>query len=409
MRTTLRWRLTAIYGALFFFAGGVLVGVTYEFVRASLPDDKIAVETVSRQGGDTFFSAPAPDTASVDPPPGAAFVVNGQQVSQGYIASLPARLRHQALHDLVIKSLLALLGVGLASLALGWWLAGRALRPLRRITDTARRLSDTNLDERIALPGPHDELRELADTFDAMLERLHVAFESQRRFVANASHEMRTPLAIMRAQLEVADSPEELAAAAGVVQQVIDRSERLVDGLLVLARADGEITREDTDLADALHAAATVPANPTVQLTLDAEPAPLAGDPALLAHLARNLLDNAGRYNVDGGWVRARTGVDGDDAVLVVENSGPPVLAEEAADLFEPFRRGGADRTGGASGAGLGLSIVRAVARAHGGDATATPLTDGGLRVEVRLPATIATVTAHLAGVVQRQNISFPS
>jgi signal transduction histidine kinase len=268
---------------------------------------------------------------------------------------------------------------------------------LHQITETARRLSETNLDERIDLDGPHDELRELADTFDAMLGRLDAAFDSQRRFVANASHELRTPLAIMRTQLEVAHTPDELRAASVVVQQVIDRSERLVDGLLVLARADGRLVTEPTDLADALRAV-VVPPDDDVVVTITAEPAPVQGDPALLLHLATNLVDTARRNNVPNGWVRARTRTDGAEVVLEVTNSGPAVPPDAAEGLFEPFRRLAADRTAADTGAGLGLSIVRAVARTHGGEATATALPEGGLRVEVRLPRALTPAAAVAPG-----------
>ncbi|MCU1381008.1 MAG: cutS [Acidimicrobiales bacterium] len=403
-RPSLRLRLTAIYGALFFAAGGVLLAANYSIVHHSLPTDKIAFSSRTDGPVDSGKSAPFPGTPEgvtrsddvpaqfIGPKDGAGTVafgvfVNGEAASPDLIAELPGKFRNETLHSLVTRSLMGLVGVGAASVLLGWWLAGRALRPLHRITDTARRLSETNLDERIGLDGPHDELRELADTFDAMLGRLDAAFDSQRRFVANASHELRTPLAIMRTQLEVARSPEELQAASEVVQHVIERSERLLDGLLVLARADGQLATQPTDLADALLSASVSPSADEVEVTITADPAPVDGDPALLLHLARNLLENACRHNVDDGWVRARSGTDGDEAVLEVTNSGPVVPADAVERLFEPFRRLAADRTEGDTGAGLGLSIVRAVARAHGGEVTAEPLPEGGLRVEVRLPA----------------------
>ncbi|MCU1376329.1 MAG: histidine kinase [Actinomycetia bacterium] len=419
-RPSLRWRLTALYGGLFFAAGGLLLAINYGIVRQSLPSDKIAFSQkvagpVDESGGGvafgTFLGDPSlqQDQPINEPDPNLKIVVNGKPEDFKYIESLPGRIRAATLTSLVGRSLLGLLGVGVASVVLGWWLAGRALRPLHKITDTARRLSETNLDERIGMDGPHDELRELADTFDAMLGRLDSAFDSQRRFVANASHELRTPLAIMRAQLEVARTPKELRAASEVVQQVIERSERLLDGLLVLARADGQLDLQPTDLADALRAVGTAADADGLELTVLANPAPVDGDPALLVHLARNLVDNACRHNVPGGWVAAVTRVEGYDAVLEVSNGGPNIDPAMVEALFEPFRRLTPDRTGGDTSAGLGLSIVRAVARAHGGDASADALSTGGLRVEVRLPVALATVSDRLAGVVQRQNISFPS
>jgi signal transduction histidine kinase len=409
-RPSLRLRLTAIYGALFFAAGGVLLAANYSIVHHSLPTDKIAFSSRTDGPVDSGKSAPFPGTPEgvtrsddvpaqfIGPKDGAGTVafgvfVNGKAASPDLIAELPGKFRNETLHSLVTRSLMGLVGVGAASVLLGWWLAGRALRPLHRITDTARRLSETNLDERIGLDGPHDELRELADTFDAMLGRLDSAFDSQRRFVANASHELRTPLAIMRTQLEVAKTPTELRAASDVVQQVIERSERLLDGLLVLARADGQLDTQPTDLAEALLSASVSPFADEVDVTITADPAPVDGDPALLLHLARNLLENACRHNLPtDGWVSASTGVSGDDAVLEVTNSGSVVPPDAVERLFEPFRRMAADRTEGDTGAGLGLSIVRAVARAHGGEVTADPLPEGGLKVEVRLPAALTSI-----------------
>ncbi|MCU1484408.1 MAG: integral rane sensor signal transduction histidine kinase [Actinomycetia bacterium] len=427
-RPSLRWRLTALYGGLFFAAGGLLVAANFALVRESLPADQIVFSTrvkgpvddsafigvIGGIGGSKSMSARVEDPGpagvagpGVDGP--AQVFIEGKPADAGLIKSLPGQLRSSALRGLLSRSFIALGVVGIGSLVLGWYLAGRALRPIHRITDTARRLSETNLDERIAMDGPNDELKELADTFDAMLGRLDSAFDSQRRFVANASHELRTPLAIMRAQLEVARTPKELRAASDVVQQTIERSERLLDGLLVLARADGQLSLQPTDLADALRSVGSTCDAEGIELTVLADPAPVDGDPALLLHLARNLIDNACRHNVPGGWVAAVTRLEGGQAVLEVSNGGPNIDPAVVETLFEPFRRLSPDRTGGDSSAGLGLSIVRAVARAHGGDASADALSTGGLRVEVRLPAALATVSDRLAGVVQRQNISFPS
>jgi signal transduction histidine kinase len=400
MRPSLRWRLTAIYGGLFFAAGGLLLAVNVALVSQSLPNQRFAVQSkrFAPPGGlgvgglvqgSESFSAPGQGDRQK-----AVVVIGGSPGDVAFVSDLPKVLRSTALSGLVRRSLLALVGVGGASLALGWWLAGRALRPVHRITDTARRLSETNLDERIGLEGPDDELKELADTFDDMLGRLDSAFDSQRRFVANASHELRTPLAIMRTQLETASTDEELRSASSVVQQTIDRSERLLDGLLVLARADGQLTMVDCDLADALRQANLSSVESSdVTVTVVADAAPVEGDPALLLHLARNLLDNARRHNVPGGWVRASTRVEGDDAVLEVSNGGVVVEHDAVDSLWEPFRRLSPDRTASVSSAGLGLSIVRAVARAHGGDATAEPLALGGLRVEVRLPLQCTTAS----------------
>jgi signal transduction histidine kinase len=408
MRPTLRWRLTAIYGLLFFAAGGLLLTVNYALVRRSLPADQVlyvpdpAAIIGRRQaiiGGSRVGPFPSEG--------GLRVLINGQAVPPEAIEDLPSRVRAAALDELLRQSLVGLLAVGVGSLGVSWWLSGRALHPLHRITDTARRLTDTTLHQRIDLDGPDDELKELADTFDAMLGRLDAAFASQRRFVANASHELRTPLAIMRTQLEVASTPEELAAAVEVVRQTIDRSERLVDGLLVLARADGQLNVEPIDLADVLRTGVTAVEPQRVEL--DARPAPVEGDPALLFHLARNLFDNAQRYNVPDGWVRARSGVEGDRAVLEVSNSGPVVPPDAVEGLFEPFRRLAADRTGGEVSAGLGLSIVRAVAEAHGGTVVAQGRPDGGLRVEVRLPARVEAMLSPVTAPARGRTLLPPA
>ncbi|MEN3361907.1 MAG: hypothetical protein V7637_5889, partial [Mycobacteriales bacterium] len=272
---------------------------------------------------------------------------------------------------------------------------------------TARRLSTETLDERIALDGPDDEIKELADTFDDMLARLDAAFDSQRRFVANASHELRTPLAVIRTEVDVtladADaSVADLRAMAEIVRDASGRADRLVDALLVLARSEAQARiglelHEPVDLAAvverAVEGVAAVVGRRCLAVTVEATPATTAGDPELLDRLVGNLVENAVRHNVDGGWVNVRTETDpapaGHPAVLLaVRNSGPVVMAEAVDGLFEPFRRGGRARTATPSrGAGLGLSIVRAVTAAHGGEVTAQPGTTGGLEVTVRLPA----------------------
>jgi signal transduction histidine kinase len=272
------------------------------------------------------------------------------------------------------------------------------------MTATARKLSEENLHERIALDGPDDELKELADTFDAMLGRLEAAFESQKRFVANASHELRTPLSIMRTEVDVAlanpdASPGELRRMGEVVRRATERSDALIDGLLVLARSDrGPAERAPVDLAqlaeEALTQSAAEAAAAGVQTAGTFDPAPTAGDAALLGRLAGNLIENAIRHNDPaGGTLEVVTGPAPEagpssaagEVRLAVENSGPVIAAAEIDGLFEPFRRSGADRVAG-RGAGLGLSIVRSVAAAHGGRVAARPRPGGGLVVEVFLP-----------------------
>jgi signal transduction histidine kinase len=276
---------------------------------------------------------------------------------------------------------------------------------LAAITGAARRLSGDNLHERLAFDGPDDELKELADTFDGMLGRLHAAFESQRRFVANASHELRTPLAIMRTELEVtlsdpATGEHELRRMAAVLSGAVDRSDQLIGHLLVLARSQrGLEALEPIDLADLVadavgrHQAAGIRAGLKVATSL--EPASLGGDRGLLEQLVTNLVDNAVKHNRPGGWIDVAVATIGSEVILTVVSSGFEVPPEAVDRLWEPFRRLTSDRLASPAGSGLGLSIVQAVATAHGGEAGAEPVEGGGLRVTVRLPA--APVLAALA------------
>jgi signal transduction histidine kinase len=279
---------------------------------------------------------------------------------------------------------------------LGYLLAGRALRPIHEVTATARRLSTETLNERLALHGPDDELKELSDTFDDMLDRLDRAFTAQQRFVANASHELRTPLAINRTLLEVQlsdpDASAELQQLGKTLLATNERSEQLVEGLLLLARSENEIgDRKPVDLAvvasQAVEQSRADAETAGVELRGVRQPAYVQGNGVLLERIALNLVQNAVRYNLrEDGWVSVSTHAQPGQAVLVVENSGPAVPAYEVDNLFEPFRRLRTERTGSDKGVGLGLSIVRSVARAHGGVAGAQPREEGGLVVRVVLP-----------------------
>ena len=401
MRTTIRLRLTLLYGGLFVLAGAVLLTLNYAMVQRNLPAEDVVFTSEEHGGflpdplvipGDTFGAGPI---AGPFPPGGV--VIDGRSVPVEVLRELPGQVRDRALHQLVVQSLTALGLMAVASVGLGWVVAGRVLRPLHDITATAKRLSEQNLDQRIGLSGPSDELKELADTFDAMLGRLDAAFDSQRRFVANASHELRTPLTIMRTEIDVtlADpdaGPDELRSMARTVSYAVGRCERLIESLLVLARSEravGEL--QAVDLADATRGAVAQldadaeAAGLRVDATLD--PAPVQGNPALLEQLAHNLVDNAVRHNTPGGWVHVTTGVADGQALLRVANSGPVLGAGDVDSLFEPFRRAGRDRTVPARGAGLGLSIVRSVVTAHGGKVSARPFRDGGLEMTVLIPA----------------------
>jgi len=403
-RTSVRLRLTLLYGGLFLVAGAGLLAVNYALVSSqfTLPFgirvegfgfDGRQLPDVLREVRGVVLLRTAPDggqfVASA-PTPGALAAVRGE------LEAVRRELEAAALNQLLTQSGIALALMALVSVGLGWLVAGRVLRPLAAITATARRLEGSTLHERINLQGPQDELKELADTFDQMLGRLDAAFETQRRFVANASHELRTPLAIARTEVDVAladptSGRAELRAMAERVLEANQRSEHLIEGLLTLARSERQPgTAKPLDLAmaaaDALEVAAPEVDRFGLRVSSVLGAAPVSGDRALLERLVANLVENAVRHNQPAGWVEVDTGRTGQQAVVRVANSGPPIRPDQVAGLFEPFRRLDPDRTGSARGAGLGLSIVRSVATAHGGHATARPLDAGGLEVTVELP-----------------------
>jgi signal transduction histidine kinase len=330
-----------------------------------------------------------------DLPPGSTVKVNGVPVAARQLGeALAEAARHRVLQAGSVAFLLAVI----ATVLLAWVITGQVLRPLHDVTSTARRLSAESLDERLRLPGPRDEVAELADTFDAMLDRLQAAFQSQRRFVANASHELRTPLAVVRTEVDVtladpAADAAELRRMASVIRHATLRAQQLVDGLLVLARTEGGAlrAREVADLADLAEAALRIVASEahsrSLQVSKRMTPALTVGDPALLERVVGNLVENAVRHNVDGGWVEVCTDREGAHTTLRVASSGDVIAPEAVTALFEPFHRGGVARTAH-DGAGLGLSIVHAVVVAHGGTVHAEPVPGGGLAVTVRLPAT---------------------
>ena len=325
---------------------------------------------------------------------GVLLLVSLWLLGRNFERTLPGGLAGEALGDVALQYGLAFIGVLLLAAVIGWAVAGRVLAPLKRITGTARRVSDESLAERIPLSGADDELRELAETLNSMLDRLEGAFQSQQRFVANASHELRSPLTVIRAEAEVAlanpePDLEELRGMAEAVVEASRRTEALLAGLLILARSQPDLLRSgpvaleaavQSALADAEEAAA----REGVRLDARLEPAEAEGDPALLERVAANLVENGIRYNRPGGFVEVRTRPGVATVELRVENSGPPVDAAAAARLTEPFERLGREADGG--GAGLGLSIVHAVSRAHGGSLSIEPRAGGGLAVSVRLP-----------------------
>jgi signal transduction histidine kinase len=371
LRPTVRLRLTLLYGVLFLVAGLVLITVTYGLVRRELrPNATHPIVRVEQQA--------VPDEPDGD----------------DRVARTRREERRFALSQLWRQSLLALAIATVGALAFGWILAGEVLHPLQRITAHAQASSATTLDERIELDGPDDELKELADTFDAMLDRLQAAFRAQQAFAAQASHELRTPLAIIRAEAEVcAAAPDATAmqkvSSAAILSAVL-RSERLVDGLLALTRSESTMLEgapiDLADLAgDVLGEYVQEADQAKVRLDLALESAPVRGDSALLHRMIGNLVQNAIRYNRPNGSVAVSVFPVGPAARITVENSGQSLSQEEIDALFQPFMRGAWARRN-RTGFGLGLAIVRSIATAHRGTVHAEPAPDGGLRVTVEIP-----------------------
>jgi signal transduction histidine kinase len=385
LRPTIRIRLTLLYGGMFLIAGILLLSIIYLLAAQALHEGSgQSFRVTGTNLGITSSTCPQLDRAT-----------SNSEINS-ILESCDAVKRQHALDDLLSRSLLALLGLAVIAFAFGYAMAGRVLSPLGRITRTARAVAGSDLSRRIELDGPDDELKELADTFDDMLERLQRAFTAQQRFVGNASHELRTPLAINRTLLEVhlsdPGAPVELQQLGKTLLATNERSEQLVEGLLLLARSDNQIVeRKPVDLAEVAGQAVDQVLSEAdargVVIRGEQKPAVVQGNGVLLERIALNLVQNAVRYNVPkDGWVEVTTEVQHGQAVLVVSNTGPVVPAYEIDNLFEPFRRLRTERTGSDKGVGLGLSIARSVARAHGGHISAQPREGGGLVMRVTLP-----------------------
>ncbi len=373
-RGSLRLRLTVVFSLVFLLAGAAVMYVTLILVRNSM-DYTLNLAFGAAAGKPVrvqdFADRLAADDASK------AVIMESMQ------------------RNLLFKGSATLLAVWVLATVATWFLSGRLLRPLQMITATAHRIAGRTLHRRIDLEAPPSEVKSLADSFDSMLDRLDEAFAGQGRFIANAAHELKTPLALNRTLVEVAmarpDSPPQLRTLGENLLAVNERHERLIDALLTLARADETVTeRRAVDLADlasyAVDALDGMAASADVRVDQELAAAPLVGDPLLLEQAVRNLLDNAIRYNQPGGWVRLSTRSTPHHTEILVANTGAAISAYEVPTLFEPFRRL-TDRVGSARGSGLGLSIVRAVAQAHRGDVIATPRSGGGLVVRIILPA----------------------
>ena len=419
-RRTVRLRLTALYGGLFLISGAVLLAITYglvvgrpvltafRIVGASGGVVKVKAVIGQAKGGAvracTVFHVPCPQPGklvsplsaggpfSIAPGPPPLIPPGVRQI----VATLPTAEERT---NLLIVSAIALGIMALVSIGLGWIMAGRVLRPLRTMTASAREISEVNLHERLAVQGPDDELKDLGDTIDGLLGRLETAFEAQRRFVANASHELRTPLAMMRTSVDVAlgkpQAPPEVRVLADKLDEGLDQADRLLEGLLVLARAQrgalGEMT--EVSLQDLVFAAVVAEQGQIDRLRLTVLDATVAyevmGNETLLARLVANVVSNAVRHNVPDGMVVISDNMHDGMAYLVVDNGGPVLDEAAVQQLAQPFHRLGPERVANNNGAGLGLSIVRAIAAAHEGSFELHARPEGGLRVVIGLPMAV--------------------
>jgi signal transduction histidine kinase len=391
---TVRLRLTALYGALFTASGAVLLAITYLLVRSTGYLVLVTDDTPGRLKAPSAGSSLG--TGDIPPP----------------LQGLAQQLRDQAarqhaadLQQLLVQSGLALAIMVVISIALGWLVAGRVLRPLRTMTATVREISARNLHERLAVDGPRDELKDLADTVDGLLGRLETAFDAQRRFVANAAHELRTPITLEHALLEetLTDRNATLTSFRSTLERLLAVSEqqgRLLEALLTLAGSERGLDRRQPLDLWVLTDQVLGTWRPKIdrlglQVQARTAAAPTSGDPALVERLVANLLDNAVRYNLPGGRVEVATATNAERAVLSIANTGPVVPPEQVDRLFEPFQRLG-DRTFQSDGHhGLGLSIVRAIAAAHEATLTASARPAGGLAVEVSFPLSQAHNDRH--------------
>jgi signal transduction histidine kinase len=363
-------RLTVLYAGLFLLLGTALLAIVFVLVSRGATIEVSTARPGPGQTGGVLRTFQVPPAQAI--------------VAQQHNADLDRLLT-------ISWVVLAITTMGAA--VLGWFAAGRVLRPLREITSTARTISAGNLHERLALTGPNDEFKQLGDTLDDLLGRLEASFEAQRRFVANASHELRTPMTLERTLLQVALADPQAneqtlrATCEELLVAQVDQ-ERLLEALLTLASSERGLERVDRVELPALAEAELQQLRPTLHrrglgLASRLGAAATAGDAALIRRLIANLIDNAIDHNVEGGRVEIRTETLGDRAVLTVSNTGPTIPAQDTERLFEPFQRLNGRRTADDRHHGLGLSIVRAIAVAHNAEVTATPRPGGGLIVTV--------------------------
>ena len=380
-RRSVRWRLAAVYGALSILSAAVVVTGIYSWEASAT-----SVQPAT----------PAPPAPSGQQSPLAQAQARIGQLEY-QVTALSDRAHSINSHGLPAAVAVVLGLTAIASLILGWLLAGRILRPLRKITTAARSISEDDLGRRLAIPGPANELTDLADTIDALLARLQAAFDAERQFVANASHELRTPLTLERALLEVAlaDPAATAATLRSTCEEVLvtgQEQERLIEALLTLARSQRGLDHRDPfDLAEittrVLNARSPRAQALALDVTAELGSAPATGDPSLAERLIANLTDNALSYNVPGGQVEVSTGTRNGHAFLLMANTGPPVPAGQIQRLLQPFQRLNPDRADEPGRSGLGLSIVAAIAKAHDAVLSVHPGNHGGLSVEVTFAA----------------------
>ncbi len=385
-RRTVRLRLALLYGGVFFGSGAVLLALTYLGVAHTHRAYSQSVAAPLIRSGSA--AVPAPDQLAIPFPPGAHL--------HGTVSVLDPNQRSADLHVLAIVSVIALPIMAIVSMGLGWMIAGRVLRPLRTITAAARDISATDLHRRLALDGPDDEFKELGDTFDGLLSRLDSSFQSQRQFVANASHELRTPLARLKtlAQVALADPHASVASLRAAHERVLaseQQLEELIEALLGLASSERSLDRrESIDLAAVAEEAIATRRDEIerqgLELNAALEGAHVKGDRQLIERLVANLLDNAIRHNTTEGRIDVTTATTAAGAVLSVANSGPVIAPAELERLQRPFQRLGVERVAQGGGHGLGLSIVHAIATAHGASLAVKTQPAGGLHAEVRFP-----------------------
>ena len=422
-RGSVRLRLTVLFAALFLASGAGLLGITYGLLsHANNGIISVRVSSGSPLGGSAAAGSAAGGTGSdgssgglalINPGAAGGPVLPDQQQAQAQAVQEADLTRAREDNALLLYFGIALGIMAVVAAALGWFVAGGALRPLRRITEAARRISATNLHERLALESPDDDLRELADMIDGLFARLDASLHAQRQFVANASHELRTPLARSQTLLEVAlrnpdVSTESLRAACERALAAGGEQERLIEALLILARGQrGLARRTPLDLAavtrDVLAARGEQIAASGLTMEVTLAPGLLGGDAALLERAVGNLADNALRHNLPGGTVCITADAEDGRAVLTVANTGPDIAPDAVDRLLLPFQRGGEagdayrarPRAGKDDGLGLGLSIVAAIAAAHGADLAVTPrLSGGGLTVRLEFPAAPAVLSS---------------